>query len=69
MTHQYQSRMAAHPGRGLHTMDRLDTRKKTPVTLLAVSIAFALQSVAGIAAAQQTPEAAASLNAVDLDNV
>ncbi|MGE8251001.1 MAG: TonB-dependent receptor plug domain-containing protein, partial [Stenotrophomonas bentonitica] len=50
-------------------MERLDTRKKTPVTLLAVSIAFALQGVAGIAAAQQTPEQAASLNAVDLDKV
>lgn len=69
MTHQHHGRMAAHPGRGLHTMERLDTRKKTPVTLLAVSIAFALQSVAGIAAAQQTPEQAAALNAVDLDKV
>ena len=37
-------------------MERQDIRRKTPVTLLAVSIAFALQSVAGIAAAQQTPE-------------
>ena len=46
MTHQHHGRMAANPGRGLHTMERLDTRKKTPVTLLAAGIALALQAVA-----------------------
>lgn len=50
-------------------MDRPFSCKKTPVTVLAVAIAFALQGTAGIAAAQQTPEAAAALNAVDLDKV